>query len=191
VFCFFLADQVIKVEQDTFLFLTTDSIHFAGRIPNKVSRSVSAPAATDHTAPHEATELLGTLLIMRPSPCRPLMKYGAIAIRRGHRGDGQLLGRVYSAAPHHAAKEWAKPDTKIVDVLPTMRLDTVNLVNQSIEEKRQAYVLVNNRSEGNAPLTVQTLVERPQTDPWGSPVQSRTVTVSANSWHESGSEKPG
>ena len=46
-----------------------------------------------------------------------------------------------------------------------MRRDTVNLVNQSIAEKRQAYVLVSNRSEGNAPLTVQTLVERLQADP--------------------------
>ena len=55
---------------------------------------------------------------------------------------------MYSAAPHHAAKERAEPDTKIVDVLPTGRRDTVNLVNQSIEEKRQTYVLVNNRSEG-------------------------------------------
>ena len=46
-----------------------------------------------------------------------------------------------------------------------MRRDTVNLVNQSIEETRQAYVVVNNRSEGNAPLTVQALVERRHTDP--------------------------
>ena len=38
-----------------------------------------------------------------------------------------------------------------------MRRDTVNLVNQAIEEKRQAYVLVRNRSEGNAPLTVQAI----------------------------------
>ena len=42
------------------------------------------------------------------------MKYGAIAIR-GHRWDGQLLCRVYSAAPHDAAKERAEPYTKIND----------------------------------------------------------------------------
>ena len=93
------------------------------------------------------------------------MKYGAIAIRGGHRWDGQLLCRVYSAAPHDTAKERAEPDTKIVDVLPPRRRDAVNLMNQAIKETRQAYVLVNNRSEGNAPLTVQILVERPQTDP--------------------------
>ena len=66
---------------------------------------------------------------------------------------------------YEAAKKWAEPYTKIVGELPEMRRDTVNLVNQSIEETRQAYVVVNNRSEGNAPLTVQALVERRHTDP--------------------------
>ena len=71
-----------------------------------------------------------------------------------------------------------------------MRRDTVNLVNQSIEETRQAYVVVNNRSEGNAPLTVQALVERLHTDPLRSIGQSRTVTVSPNAWHERGGDIP-
>ena len=91
------------------------------------------------------------------------MKYVAIAIRGGHRWDGQLLRSVHSAVPHDDEKEQVEPGTETVKVLPTMRRDTVNLVNQSIEEKRQAYV--NNRSEGNAPLTVQTLGGRPPTDP--------------------------
>jgi len=66
---------------------------------------------------------------------------------------------------YEAAKKRAEPYTKIVGELPEMRRETVNLVNQAIGEKRQAYVLVNNRSEGNAPLTVQALVEKLQTDP--------------------------
>jgi hypothetical protein len=33
----------------------------------------------------------------------------------------------------------------------------VELVRIAVAENRRAYVLVNNRSEGNAPLTVQTL----------------------------------
>jgi uncharacterized protein YecE (DUF72 family) len=37
--------------------------------------------------------------------------------------------------------------------------ETVNLVRQAVSEGRHAYVLVNNRSEGNAPLTVQALTE--------------------------------
>jgi len=90
------------------------------------------------------------------------MKYGAIARRRGHRCDGQLLGRVYSAGPHHAAKKRTEPYTKIIDVLPTMRRDTVNLVNQSIEETG---VCVGEQSVGRKRAAdVQALVERLQTD---------------------------
>ena len=61
-----------------------------------------------------------------------------LAIRGGHRWDGQLLCRVYSAVPDDAGKKRTKPDTKMVDVVPRMRRDTLNLVNQSIEEIRQA-----------------------------------------------------
>ena len=38
-----------------------------------------------------------------------------------------------------------------------MRQDTVDLVRKAVAESRRAYVLVNNRSEGNAPLTIQAL----------------------------------
>jgi hypothetical protein len=43
--------------------------------------------------------------------------------------------------------------------LPAMRRDTVELVKKAVTDNRQASVLVNNRSEGNAPLTVQALVD--------------------------------
>jgi uncharacterized protein YecE (DUF72 family) len=56
-----------------------------------------------------------------------------------------------------AAKKRAKPYTKIVEELPQMRRETVQLVRQAVGEGRRAYVLVNNRAEGNAPLTVQGL----------------------------------
>jgi len=59
---------------------------------------------------------------------------------------------------YEAAKKRAEPYTKIVGELPEMRRDTVELVRKGIAENRRAYVLVNNRSEGNAPLTVQGLV---------------------------------
>ena len=58
---------------------------------------------------------------------------------------------------YEAAKKRAEPYNKIVGELPEMRRDTVNLVKQAVAEHRKAYVLVNNRSEGNAPLTVQAL----------------------------------
>ena len=35
----------------------------------------------------------------------------------------------------------------------------MHLVRQAVSEGRHAYVLVNNRAEGNAPLTVEALTE--------------------------------
>jgi uncharacterized protein YecE (DUF72 family) len=61
---------------------------------------------------------------------------------------------------YEAAKKRAEPYTTIVGELPEMRRETVHLVKQAVAENRQAYVLVNNRAEGNAPLTVQALVEQ-------------------------------
>lgn len=58
---------------------------------------------------------------------------------------------------HEAAVKRATPYNKIVGILPEMRRDTISLVKQAVGENRRAYVLVNNRSEGNAPLTVQAL----------------------------------
>ena len=63
------------------------------------------------------------------------------------------LGMSYAAA-----KQRAEPYTKIVEELPQMRRETVQLVRQAVGMGRRAYVLVNNRAEGNAPLTVEGLV---------------------------------
>ena len=60
---------------------------------------------------------------------------------------------------YEAAKKRAEPYNKIVGELPETRRDTVSLVKQVVEENRRAYVLVNNRAEGNAPLTVEALVD--------------------------------
>lgn len=59
--------------------------------------------------------------------------------------------------PYEVAKKRAAPYNKIVGELPQMRKETVTLIKQAMGENRRAYVLVNNRSEGNAPLTVQAL----------------------------------
>jgi uncharacterized protein YecE (DUF72 family) len=58
---------------------------------------------------------------------------------------------------YEVAKKRAEPYTKIVEELPHMRRETVHLVRQAVSEGRRAYVLVNNRAEGNAPLTVEAL----------------------------------
>ena len=61
---------------------------------------------------------------------------------------------------YEAAKKRAEPYTKIVEALPEMRRETVELVRKAVAENRRAYVLVNNRSEGNAPLTIQALADQ-------------------------------
>ncbi|MBM4126019.1 MAG: DUF72 domain-containing protein [Nitrospira sp.] len=58
---------------------------------------------------------------------------------------------------YETAKKRAAPYNKIVGELPEMRKDTVRLLQQAVMENRKAYVLVNNRSEGNAPLTIHAL----------------------------------
>ena len=58
---------------------------------------------------------------------------------------------------YEAAKKRAELYTKIVEELPEMRRDTMDLVKRAIGEDRRAYVLVNNRSEGNALLRIQAL----------------------------------
>jgi len=60
---------------------------------------------------------------------------------------------------YEAAKKRAEPYNRIVGELPEMRKDTVQLIRDAVADERRAYVLVNNRAEGNAPLTVQALVD--------------------------------
>ena len=65
---------------------------------------------------------------------------------------------------YEAAKKRAEPYTKIVGELPDMRKEAVVLIKDAIEHNRRAYVLVNNRLEGNAPLTVQALTDLLETE---------------------------
>lgn len=65
---------------------------------------------------------------------------------------------------YEAAKKRAEPYTKIVAELPEMRRDASDLVRRGVAENRRVYALVNNRSEGNAPLTVMALTDRLRTE---------------------------
>lgn len=60
---------------------------------------------------------------------------------------------------YEAAKKRAEPYDKIVGELPEMRREAVTLIRRATAESRTVYALVNNRAEGNAPLTVQALVD--------------------------------
>ena len=58
---------------------------------------------------------------------------------------------------YHDAVKAYEPYDKLVHPLPDMRQQTVKLVKQAIAEHCRAYVLVNNRTEGNAPQTTKAL----------------------------------
>jgi uncharacterized protein YecE (DUF72 family) len=52
-----------------------------------------------------------------------------------------------------------RPYTTIVRALPDMRRDAARLIRESVSRRQLAYVLVNNRAEGSAPLTIQALAD--------------------------------
>jgi uncharacterized protein YecE (DUF72 family) len=58
----------------------------------------------------------------------------------------------------HAVRT-TRPYNRLVRPLPEMRTDVVRLIRQGTAEHREVFVLVNNRSEGCAPLTIQALVD--------------------------------
>ena len=58
---------------------------------------------------------------------------------------------------YEKAVERYTPYNRIVAAQPRMRLDTVALIQQALASGTAPYVLVNNRAEGCAPLTVQAL----------------------------------
>jgi uncharacterized protein YecE (DUF72 family) len=60
---------------------------------------------------------------------------------------------------YEAAKKRAAPYDKIVGELPEMRTETVHIAREAMRQRIPVYVLVNNRTEGNAPLTIQALVD--------------------------------
>jgi uncharacterized protein YecE (DUF72 family) len=61
--------------------------------------------------------------------------------------------------PYQEAVKISQPYNRLVKTLGEMRTDAVGLMRQGISQDREVYVLVNNRAEGCAPLTVQALVD--------------------------------
>jgi len=74
-----------------------------------------------------------------------------------------------------ATKKRAEPYTKIVGEMREVRRETVELLRKAVDENRLASVLVNNRAEGNAPLTVQALSENLTKN--RGPVSAQPVSV--------------
>jgi len=61
---------------------------------------------------------------------------------------------------YEQAQKRAEPYDKVVGELPQMLSDTVELVKKALVENRRVDVLVNNRAERNAPLTVEALEDQ-------------------------------
>ena len=61
---------------------------------------------------------------------------------------------------YEVAKSRAQPYTKIVEELPEMRRDTVELVRRAVTANRKVYAMENNRAEENAPLTIEALANQ-------------------------------
>ena len=61
--------------------------------------------------------------------------------------------------PYADAVERYAPYNRIVTPQPQMRREAASLIHSASSQGVTPYVLVNNRSEGNAPLTIQAIVE--------------------------------
>lgn len=55
---------------------------------------------------------------------------------------------------YEKAVELFSPYDRLVQPNPEMRKDVLRLIRRAIETKRSAFVIVNNRAEGNAPMTI-------------------------------------
>jgi len=73
-----------------------------------------------------------------------------------------MVRKYYQRYTHSVLRllTWAELYTKIVEELPQMRRETVQLARRAVSQRRHAYVLVNTIGlRGTAPLTVQGLSE--------------------------------
>ena len=58
---------------------------------------------------------------------------------------------------YEKAVETFKPYDKIKSPIPEMRADVKKLAKRAIKRQVQAFIVVNNRSEGNAPQTINAI----------------------------------
>jgi len=66
------------------------------------------------------------------------------------------------------------PYDRIREPNPKLRRDLVRLVEAAVKTRIPAYLLVNNRAEGSAPLTIAAVVE--MLEDQSEPSSSRTLT---------------
>ena len=95
--------------------------------------------------------------------------------REGRQGDGKkaaaqaggltanfFVARILTprGVSYEAAVELFKPYDQIKRPNPEMRSDVVRLVNRAIERNVEAYIIVNNRAEGNSPYTISEILRQ-------------------------------
>lgn len=61
---------------------------------------------------------------------------------------------------YESQREAFRPFNRLVDVDEGMRRDVVGLLHDAVQRAQPAYVLVNNKAEGSAPLTIRALAEQ-------------------------------
>lgn len=61
---------------------------------------------------------------------------------------------------YESQREAFRPFNRLVDVDAGMRRDVVGLLHAAVRRAQPAYVLVNNKAEGSAPLTIRALAEQ-------------------------------
>lgn len=61
---------------------------------------------------------------------------------------------------YESQREAFRPFNRLVDVDEGMRRDVVGLLHEAVQRSQPAYVLVNNKAEGSAPLTIRALAEQ-------------------------------
>jgi uncharacterized protein YecE (DUF72 family) len=82
--------------------------------------------------------------VVPPDAAGPLVV--RLLLRPGTRYDGQ--------------REAFRPFNRIVEPDAGMRRDVVTLLREAVRRQQPAYVLVNNKAEGSAPLTIRALAEQ-------------------------------
>jgi len=60
---------------------------------------------------------------------------------------------------HNQSQEFFKPFDRVKLILPEVRQDILTLIRQMLAHQIHAYILINNRLEGNAPTTIEELDE--------------------------------
>lgn len=109
-------------------------------------------------------EVHGVPLCFTLHPTMPsLAEQAAWAERHGlWEASAPLVVRLMLPPGHvyEARKKACAPFDKLIDVQETMRLHVVDLVARAVRAGRSILIIVNNKAEGSAPLTIRALAER-------------------------------